>query len=101
MGDKTMDANDIFEALYRIRTSFVAANLSPPSAIVLKTHEDGMRFLSAVRDSHGMIYTVPSEHYKPVEHPDGSIWMEAEFAGMKIHWPANVYATKAGGYVYG
>lgn len=100
MGDKTMDANDIFEALYRIRTSFLAANLEAPAAIVLKTHDDGMRFLSAVAAS-GIIYVAPSQHYKPVEHPDGSIWMEAEFAGMKIHWPANRYATQAGGYVYG
>lgn len=92
---------DIFDSLYRVRTTFLSAGLNPPAAIVLKTHDDGMRLLSAIRDAPGMIYTVPSQYYKPIEHPDGSVWMEAEFAGMKIHWPANRYATQAGGYVYG
>lgn len=98
MGDTNAD---VFDALYRVRVAFKAAGLEPPSDIVLKTHDDGMRFLSAIRDAPGMMYTVPSQHYKPIEHPDGSIWMQAEFAGMKIHWPANRYATQAGGYVYG
>jgi hypothetical protein len=93
--------NNIFDALHGVRLAFKRADLEAPAAIVLKTHEDGMRFLSALRDSGMMVYTAPHYAYKPVEHPDGSIWMEAEFAGMKIHWPANRYATQAGGYVYG
>ena len=92
---------DIFEALYGVRVAFMRANLSVPAAIVLATHDDGMRLLSAVRDSGGLMYQVPSPHYKPIEHPDGSFWMEAEFAGIKVHWPANRYATEAGGYYYG
>lgn len=91
---------DIFDALYSVRTAFMAAGLDPPAAIVLKTHKDGMCLLSAINQA-AMIYTAPNAAYKPVEHPDGSIWMEVEFAGMKIHWPANRYATEAGGYVYG
>lgn len=93
-------SNDIFDALYGVRAAFMCADLSPPAAIVLATHEDGMRLLTAI-NAAGVIYTAPNPHYKPVEHPDGSIWMEAEFAGMKIHWPANRYAKEAGGYVYG
>lgn len=98
--DGPANSGDILDALHQIRVSFEAANLSSPAAIVLSSHEDGMRFLSAIAAAN-LLYTVPSRHYKPVEHPDGSIWMEAEFAGMRIHWPANRYATQAGGYVYG
>lgn len=94
-------SNDILDALYGVRVAFVAAGLEPPAAICLKSHDDGMRLLSAIRDCGVMIYSAPDRNYKPVEHPDGSIWMEAEFAGMKIHWPANRWAMEAGGYVYG
>lgn len=95
--------NDIFDALYGVRLSFRRAGLGVPAAIVLATHEDGMRFLSAINASGMPLYRAGGSdaHAKPVEHPDGSVWMEAEFAGIKIHWPANRIAVKAGGYVYG
>ena len=99
--DVTKPTHDFFDSLYMVRTRFMAAGLNPPEAIVLKSHDDGMRFLSAIRDYPGMIYSMPHPAYSPIEHPDGSIWMQAEFAGMKIHWPANRIATKAGGYIYG
>ena len=92
---------DFFDSLYSIRQNFMAAGLDPPQAIILKSHDDGMKFLSKIRDSGMMLYQIPDRAYKPGEHPDGSMWMEAEFAGMKIHWPANRYATQAGGYVWG
>lgn len=91
---------DILDSLYAARTAFLAADLSAPAAIVLATHDDGIRFLQAI-NAAAIRYTAPNQHSKPVEHPDGSIWMGAEFAGMKIHWPANRYAMEAGGYVYG
>ena len=90
-----------FDSLHTIRATFMRAGLEPPQAIILKSHEEGMRFLSAIRDSGMLIYQIPDQAYKLVEHPDGSMWMQAEFAGMKIHWPANRYATQAGGYVWG
>ena len=81
---------DIFDALYTVRAAFLRANLSPPDAIILATHEDGMRFLSAVKQDNVIIYGGPGYQYaKPVEHPNGSVWMEVEAVGMKIRWPAN------------
>jgi hypothetical protein len=94
-------SEDFFDALHTIRATFKRAGLEAPQAIILASHEEGMRFLSAIRDSGMMFYKMPDAAYKTVEHPDGSMWMQAEFAGMKIHWPANRYATQAGGYVWG
>lgn len=93
--------DDIFEALYEVRANFIRAGLEPPQAIILATHKDGMRFLSAIAGSGMATYRAPDPAYKPINHPDGSVWMEAEFAGIKIHWPANRYVTGNGGYVFG
>lgn len=91
---------DILVALYTVRATFLRANLSPPDAIVLASHEDGMRFMSAVKQDN-IIYSDPRPPYgKPVADPNGSVWMEAEFAGMKIRWPANRRAMETGGYRY-
>ena len=85
--------------LEQLKAEVLAANLALP-AHQLVTFTWGN--VSAVdRDSGMMVYKMPDAAYKPVEHPDGSMWMQAEFAGMKIHWPANRYATQAGGYVWG
>ena len=91
---------DILDALYAARAVFMRANLSPPDAIILASHEDGMRFMSAVKQDN-IIYRVPRSPYgKPVADPNGAVWMEAEFAGMKIRWPANRRAMETGGYRY-
>ncbi len=92
---------DVLDMLYSVRMAFRRADMEVPAAIVLASHEDGMRLLAAIDATGAMIYTVPGATAKPVEHPDGSIWMEVQFAGMKIHWPANRFAIQAGGYVYG
>ncbi len=94
-----MTGEDILDALYQIRISFQKCNLEPPSAIVLSSHDDGTRFLAAMNGAN-LLLTFPNDAIKPVEHPDGSVWMEATFAGMKIIWPANRYATQSGGYLW-
>ena len=43
---------DILDALYTVRAAFLRANLSPPDAIILATHEDGMRLLSALKQEN-------------------------------------------------
>ena len=92
--------NNILVALHTARVAFLRANLSPPDAIILASHEDGMRFLSTVKQDNIIYSELRSPHYKPVEHPDGSVWMEVEVAGMKIRWPANRRAMETGGYRY-
>ena len=91
---------DILDALYTVRATFLRANLSPPDAIILATHEDGMRLLSTLKQESTIYRESWPLHAKPVEHPNGSVWMEVEAAGMKIRWPANRRAMETGGYRY-
>ena len=92
--------NNILDAIYTARVAFLRANLSPPAAIILASREDGMRFLSAVKQDNIIDSALRSPYYNPVEHPDGSVWMEVEAVGMKIRWPANRRAMETGGYRY-
>lgn len=92
--------NNILDALYTVRAAFLRANLSPPDAIILASHEDGMRFLAAVKQGNIIYHDSLSPYGKPIEHPDGSVWMEVEAVGMKIRWPANRRAMETGGYRY-
>ena len=92
--------NNILDAIYTVRAAFLRANLSPPDAIILASHDDGMRFLSTVKQDN-IIYSAARHPYvKPVEHPNGAVWMEVEAVGMKIRWPANRRAMETGGYRY-
>ena len=91
---------DILDALYTVRAAFLRANLSPPDAIILASHKDGMRFLSAFKQDNIIYSESGPPHGKPIEHPNGSVWMEAEVAGIKIRWPANRRAMETGGYRY-
>lgn len=93
--------SDILDALAHIRIRFLSAGLKPPAAILLKDHEQGMRLLHAFHQLDTL--TVPFDSNrggKPIEHPDGSVWMEVEFYGMKVRWPANRLAKPDGGFVY-
>lgn len=90
---------DILDALYQIRIGFQKCDLLPPAAIILSSHDEGMRFLSAMNGA-GLQLTFPHDAIKPVEHPDGSVWIEVTFADMKIRWPGNKYATQSGDYLW-
>ena len=92
--------NNILDALYAVRAAFLRANLSPPAAIILASREDGMRFLYAANHDNSIYIESRPPYAKPVEHPDGSVWMEVEAVGMKIRWPANRCVMETGGYRY-
>lgn len=92
---------DILDALMRIQYEFRKCDLEPPAMIALKDHEQGMRLLAQLHLMTRFVITSGSgREGKIVEHPDGSVWMEAEVYGMKVHWPAVKYATEDGGYVW-
>ena len=91
---------DILDALYTVRAAFLRANLSPPDAIILASHDDGMRFLSAVKQDNIIYCDSRSPYGNRVTHPNGAVWMEFEAVGMKIRWPANRRAMETGGYRY-
>jgi len=91
---------DIFAVIYNTLVGFKRLNMEPPQAIILKSHEDGMRVLCAAMEARHLVYTPGGLPAKPVEHPDGSVWMELQLMGVAIRWPGNRYATESG-YVWG
>lgn len=94
-------ARDIVDALMRISHEFQMLGLKVPEAILLKDHEQGIRLLGQLHQMHFMVIPAGSERAgKVIEHPDGSVWMQAEVYGMKIKWPAMKLAQPEGGYVW-
>jgi hypothetical protein len=93
-------SRDIFDAFAHIRRAFVAANLNPPAAINLATHDDGMRLLGAAAQSSLAVYPGDPRLGTPIELADGSVFMECELFGMKVRWPANRRATPDGSWSF-
>lgn len=87
---------DIIDAFALVRHAFRAANLQPPTAIHLASHDEGMRFLRAVAQKNLMLRPGDPLMGKPIEMADGSVFMEAEVLGMKVRWPANKWAMPDG-----
>lgn len=81
---------DILDAIATIRHAFRSVNLEPPTVILLGTHKEGMRFLSAVDQMVLRFATVGSTSCgHVVEMADGSAWMEIKVMDIAIRWPAN------------
>lgn len=92
---------DIITTLAEMVVGFRRLNLNPPESVILKTHDDGMRLVHELHQKACLVLRPGSASLgKPVEHPDGSVWMEVEVYGLKIRWPGNRYAMEAGGYVW-
>ena len=92
---------DILDAIATTRHAFMAANLAAPTAILLGSHEEGMRFLSAVRQEERWIAVAGDPSLgRVVEMADGSAWMEVKVMGIAIRWPANRVAMPDGTWRY-
>lgn len=92
---------DIVDALMRIQREFRLLGMEPPSAILLKTHDQGMQLLSRLHQVMPLVVPLGSGRGgKVVEHPDGSVWMEVEIYGMRVLWPAARLAKHDGGFVW-
>ena len=91
--------NDVMDGLYEVHKAFRAAGLNPPAAIILKTPEDGSRFLAAINGKNLMYVSGSIDALKPIEHPDGSVWMQLKFMDFDVRWPASKFATESG-YVW-
>ena len=90
-------SDDIIDALAQIRIAFKKAMLEPPTTLLLASHDEGMRFLSAIRQTNVWVYQIGDPNLsKPIEMADGSVWMEAQVMGFIIRWPANLIATQDG-----
>lgn len=93
--------SDIFDGLARIRIAFLSANLKPPTVILLESHEEGMRFLSSVRQQDQWMAIAGSPDLGGiVEMADGSKWMECKVMGIAVRWPANIFANQDGSWSY-
>lgn len=90
---------DIVDAIASFRVAFLREDMKPPSVIILQDHSEGMRLLTYLRDTPTWSATFESGLLgKPLEMADGSVYMEIELMGMKVRWPANVYATADGSW---
>ena len=90
---------DIMDGLANIRHSFLASGIEPPTTILLGTHEEGMKFLSGIRQSGILQSTLGSPQLgKPIEMADGSVWMEVKAMDIAVRWPANRHATPDGSW---
>ena len=93
--------SDIFDGLARVRHTFLRENLEPPTIIILGSHEQGMRFLSNVRQSNNWVaFAGSADLGHPVEMADGSVYMQIEVMGIKVRWPSNKIALPDGSWSY-
>jgi hypothetical protein len=93
--------SDILDGLAEVRAIFMRANLKPPTVMLLESHEEGMRFLSSIRQSGAWIAVPGSPDLgRVVEMADGSAWMECTVMSIAVRWPANRIARPDGGWSY-
>jgi hypothetical protein len=93
--------SDILDGLAEFRLAFQRADIKPPTVMLLESHEEGMRFLSELRQTHHWIALVGSPDLgHVVEMADGSVWMECKVMGISIRWPANKIATPDGSWAF-
>lgn len=93
--------SDVLDGLMQVRATFMRANLKPPAVMLLESHEEGMRFLSNIRQSSHWIAVVGSPDLgRVVEMADGSAWMECKVMNIAVRWPANRVARPDGCWSY-
>jgi hypothetical protein len=97
--------DDVVDAIARIGVEFARLDLAVPAAILLKDHDQGTRLLAQLNRRFELTVSAGSDRRGwpvgwPVEHPDGSVWMEVEVFGIKVRWPAMKLAKREGGYVW-
>lgn len=93
--------SDILDGLAQVRLTFMREQLKPPTVMLLESHEEGMRFLSNIRQSSNWSAWLGSpELGNLIEMADGSAWMECKVMGIDVRWPANRIATPDGKWSY-
>ena len=90
---------DILDGLALAIEAFRGAGLDAPTVIMLGTHEDGMRFLSSVRQQD--FWTACHNDMslgKEIRGLDGSVYMQVQIMGLAVRWPANRFAMPDGSF---
>lgn len=90
---------DLYDVFLNLRREFYSVDLKAPAAIVLESRDEGMKVLALISQKQFQILE-PGGYGVPVEHPDGSVWMEVQVCGIAVRWPAVKYAKEDGGYVW-
>jgi hypothetical protein len=95
-------SDDIIDAIARFRVAFLREDFKPPVAIMLASHDEGMRLISYLNGPLAKHTYVLGDRTlgRPVEMADGSVVMEIEIMGMKVRWPANKYALPDGSWKF-
>lgn len=90
---------DVMDAIARVRWTFESAGLKPPTTLLLESPEEGMRFLSAVRQQCAWSAQIgDSALGKPVKMADGTLWMECKVMDVCVRWPVSRYAMPDGSF---
>lgn len=89
---------DIMEMIHDIRHALLKYGMEPPEVIILKNHDQGMRLLCGISQMNYLTYGPGQTYGNPIEHPDGSVYMEMQIMGVKIRWPANRIALESGDF---
>lgn len=93
--------SDVLDGLAQVRTTFMRANLKAPTVMLLESHEEGVRFLSEIRQSGHWVAVVGSHDLgRVVEMADGSAWMECKVMDIAVRWPANRIAMPDGRWAF-
>lgn len=93
--------SDVLDGMAQVCATFMRAGLKPPTVMLLESHDEGMRFLSVIRQSSVWVAVVGSPDLgRVVEMADGSAWMECKVMGVAVRWPANRIALPDGGWSY-
>lgn len=90
-------ADDIIDAIAKVSLSFRGAGLKPPAAILLADHREGIKLIMSLHQRASLTVERGADRIgKPIEAPDGSVWMEIEIYGLKVRWPAERIAYPDG-----
>lgn len=93
--------SDILDGLAQVRIAFKRANLEAPTVMLLGSHEQGMRFLSEIRQSNHWVAVAGSPDLgRVIEMADGSAWMECKVMDIAVRWPANRVAMPNGEWAF-
>jgi len=100
MEEKSM-SRDVLDGLAQVRATFMRAALKPPTTILLESHQEGMRFLSEIRQTNYWTAVIGSPDFgRVIEMSDGSAWMELKVMGIAVRWPANRIAMPDGSWSF-
>jgi len=92
----------ILNGIQAITREFKRIGLEQPEVILLRSHEEGLKFHASLIYEMGGPSHFVIDHGKQgptvVEHPDGSVWIECKVIGTKVRWPAQRLALEDGGF---